>query len=108
MANEKVINVTDANFASEIQSGYSLVDFWAEWCAPCVALAPTIDELATSYEGKVKVCKLNVDHNQQVSMKFGIRGIPTLIMFKDGEQIDMFTGNSPQKIKEMVARAVAE
>lgn len=107
MASNKVVTLTDANFVNEIQSGYSLVDFWAEWCAPCLALAPTIDELAESYDGQVKVCKLNVDHNQQTPSKYGIRGIPTLIMFKDGEQVDIFTGNSPQKIKEMVARAVA-
>ncbi len=107
MSSEKVVHLTDGNFADTVNSGYALVDFWAEWCGPCLALAPTIDDLAESYEGKVKVCKLNVDNNQEIPAQFGIRGIPTVIMFKDGEQVEMFTGNNPVKIREMVNRAVA-
>lgn len=106
MASEKVIHLNDSNFEEEIKSGLSLVDFWAEWCGPCLALAPAIDELADTYEGQLKVCKVDVDNNQDISARFGIRGIPTVILFKNGEQADMFTGNSPQKIKEMVDRAL--
>lgn len=106
MANAKVVHLNNTNFEEEIKSGLSLVDFWAEWCGPCLALAPAIDELADAYEGQLKVCKVDVDQNQEISARFGIRGIPTVILFKDGEQADMFTGNSPQKIKEMVDRAL--
>ncbi|MBF0279069.1 MAG: thioredoxin [SAR324 cluster bacterium] len=106
MSNEKVVHLTDTTFDEEIKSGFTLVDFWAEWCGPCLALAPAIDELANTYDGQLKVCKVDVDSNQTIPARFGIRGIPTVILFKDGEQADMFTGNSPQKIKEMVDRAL--
>ena len=108
MANDKVIHLTDSNFDQQIQSGLALVDFWAEWCGPCVALAPTIEELADVYDGKVKICKVDVDSNQEVAAKYGIRGIPTVLMFKDGEQINTFTGNDAQKIKQMVADAAGQ
>ena len=106
MSSEKVVHLTDSNFDEEIKSGFALVDFWAEWCGPCLALAPTIEQMADGYDGQLKVCKVDVDNNQSISARFGIRGIPTVILFKDGEQADMFTGNSPQKIKEMVDRAL--
>lgn len=106
MSSDKVIHLTDANFDEEIKIGLTLVDFWAEWCKPCLALAPAINELAETYNGRLKVCKVDVDHNQSIPARFGIRGIPTVILFKNGEQADMFTGNSPQKIREMVARAL--
>ena len=102
MASEKVIHVNDKNFDETIQSGLTLVDFWAEWCGPCVALAPAIDELAETYEGQVKVSKMDVDSNHNIPAQYGIRGIPTVILFKDGEPVDRFTGNNPQQIKEMV------
>ncbi len=106
MSSDKVIHLTDANFDEEIKIGLTLVDFWAEWCKPCLALAPAINELAETYNGRLKVCKVDVDHNQSIPARFGIRGIPTVILFKNGEQTDMFTGNSPQKIREMVDRAL--
>lgn len=106
MASDKIQNLTDSTFDKEIKEGIVLVDFWAVWCGPCLALGPTIDELAETYEGRVKVCKLDVDSNQGVPTRFGIRGIPTVILFKNGEQIDVITGNSPQNIKEMVLRAL--
>lgn len=106
MASEKIIHLSEDNFDSGISSGYTLVDFWAEWCAPCLALAPTMDALADSYSEKLTVAKVNIDANPTIPAKFGIRGIPTIILFKDGEQLDIFVGNSPQKIKEMVERAV--
>ncbi|MBF0238687.1 MAG: thioredoxin [SAR324 cluster bacterium] len=107
MASQKVVHLTDASFDGEISSGYSLVDFWAEWCGPCRALAPTIDELAETYDGKVKICKVDVDNNQEVASRYGIRGIPTIILYKDGKQVNIFTGNDPQRIKSMVAQAVS-
>ncbi|MBA6413278.1 thioredoxin TrxA [Parahaliea sp. F7430] len=83
---EHIVNVTDATFDEEVlQSDLPvLVDFWAEWCGPCKMIAPVLDELATEYQGKLKVCKVDVDANPDVPPKFGIRGIPTLIVFKGG------------------------
>ncbi len=106
MASEKIIHLSENDFDNGISKGLTLVDFWAEWCAPCLALAPTMDELADSYSEKLTVAKVNIDANPGIPTKFGIRGIPTVILFKDGEQLDIFVGNSPQKIKEMVERAV--
>lgn len=106
MATEKIIHLSEDDFDNGIANGLTLVDFWAEWCAPCLALAPTMDELADSYSEKLTVAKVNIDTNPNIPAKFGIRGIPTVILFKDGEQVDMFVGSSPQKIKEMVERAV--
>lgn len=107
MASDKVVHLTDSTFDKEIKSGYALVDFWATWCAPCLALAPAIDEIAETYDGKVKVCKVDVDNNQEPAARYGIRGIPTVILFKDGQQVNSFTGNDPQRIKAMVADAVS-
>ncbi|MGK5094137.1 thioredoxin [Deltaproteobacteria bacterium TL4] len=107
MASDKVIHLTDATFDQQIQSGLTLVDFWAEWCGPCKALAPTIEALAETYDGKIKVCKLDVDSNQQAAARFGIRGIPTVMLFKDGRQADILTGNDPQRVKAMVSKAIA-
>jgi thioredoxin 1 len=83
---DAIVHVTDANFEQEVlQSDIPvLVDYWAEWCGPCKMIAPILDEVAKDYEGKVKICKLDVDANQAVPAKFGIRGIPTLMIFKDG------------------------
>ena len=106
MASEKVVHLTDETFDTEVKSGLSLIDFWAGWCAPCRALAPTIDELAENYPGKLKVCKLDVDSNQESAARYGIRGIPTVMLFRDGKQINTFTGNDPQRIKAMVASAI--
>ena len=102
------LKLTDANFQSEVIDSDVpvLVDFWAEWCAPCLALAPTMDDLAAQYNGKLKVAKVDIDANPNIPSRFGIRGIPTVILFKDGKQVDMFVGNSPQKIRDMVAKAV--
>jgi len=106
MANDKIIHLSESDFDSGISSGLTLVDFWAEWCAPCLALAPTMDELADTYSDKLTVAKVNIDSNPGIPVKYGIRGIPTVILFKDGEKVDIFVGNSPQAIKEMVERAV--
>ena len=87
MANPLIKTVTDASFEADVlQSSLPvLVDYWAEWCGPCRSIAPVLDELATQYEGKVLIAKMNVDENRDVPAKFGIRGIPTLMMFKDGQ-----------------------
>ncbi len=91
---ENVIELTDANFESEVEQddGVCLVDFWAEWCPPCRMVAPTVEELASEYEGKAKVAKLDTDANRDTAAKFGITAIPTLIVFKGGEVAKRFTG----------------
>ncbi|TVQ54088.1 MAG: thioredoxin [Phycisphaerales bacterium] len=99
MASQTVLELTDSNFESEvIKSDVPvLVDFWAEWCQPCKMLAPTIDELAAEYDGKVKVGKVDTDANREVSVQFGISAIPTVILFKDGEIQKKFVGLTPKE-----------
>jgi thioredoxin 1 len=84
---ENVTNVTDGDFDSQVlQSDVPvLVDYWAEWCGPCKMIAPVLEEIGGEYAGKLKVCKLNIDENQDTPPRYGIRGIPTLMLFKDGE-----------------------
>ncbi len=81
-----IINVTDETFEAEVlkAEGPVLVDYWAEWCGPCKMIAPVLEEIAEEYNGKLKVCKLNIDENEQTPPKFNIRGIPTLMLFKNG------------------------
>lgn len=105
MANQ----VTDAVFEEEVLKSDIpvLVDFWAPWCGPCRAMGPVIDELADEYAGKVKICKMNVDENSASPSKYGIRAIPTLILFNAGEVVDQTTGAvSKSSIKEMISKKV--
>jgi thioredoxin 1 len=92
MASEKVKTFTDGDFDSAIKDGVVLVDFWAEWCAPCRRLAPTVDQLAEDYNGKVTVAKMNIDDNPDTPTRYMIRGIPTLLLFKNGELKETIVG----------------
>jgi thioredoxin 1 len=94
----KEVILTDANFNEEVINAGTpvLVDFWAEWCGPCRMVGPVIEEIADEFEGRVKVAKLNVDDNQQTAAKYGIRSIPTLLLFKGGELVDQMVGVQPK------------
>jgi len=92
MASDKVKTFTDADFGDSVKQGLVLVDFWAEWCAPCRRLAPTVDQLADDYSGRLTVAKMNVDENPMTPSNFMIRGIPTLLLFRDGELKETIVG----------------
>ena len=87
MASDLIKHVTDATFETDVlqASQPTLVDYWAEWCGPCKMIAPLLDEVSTSYQGKLQIAKMNVDENRDIPAKFGIRGIPTLMLFKNGQ-----------------------
>ena len=109
MASEKVQTLTDGNFdQSVIKSAQPvLVDFWAEWCGPCRRLAPTVDELATDYDGRIVVGKLNVDDNPNVAFRYSIRGIPTLLLFKAGEIVETVVGLADKdSLKKLIDKHV--
>jgi thioredoxin 1 len=109
MANETdLFHVNDKNFANEVLNSDLpvLVDFWATWCGPCRSISPIIEELAKEFFGKVKVTKLNVDDNPATPGQYGVRGIPTLILFKDGKILDQIVGSVPKtRLKAMIEKA---
>ncbi|HZN70049.1 MAG TPA: thioredoxin [Tepidisphaeraceae bacterium] len=99
MASDNVKDFTDANFETEVLNSAQpvLVDFWAEWCMPCRLLAPTIEKIAKDYAGKVKVGKVDTDSNRDISMKYGISAIPTVILFRNGQIAQKFVGMRPER-----------
>lgn len=103
----QIVHLNDQNFSDTVEKNNQpiLVDFWAEWCMPCRALAPVIDELAQEFNGKVRFAKVNVDECRDIPAKFGIRGIPTLILFSDGKKVNELVGNQPKdKIRTMLSK----
>jgi thioredoxin 1 len=109
MASADVVHFKDSTFQTEVLKSEIpvLVDFWAVWCGPCKAIAPVVDELATLYKGKVKIGKMDVDHEQMVPQQFGIRSIPTLLVFKGGRVVDTIIGAVPKsKIEESLKKAM--
>lgn len=103
----QITALNDQTFADNVEKnpGPILVDFWAEWCMPCRALAPVIDELAQEFQGKVRFAKVNVDECRDIPAKFGIRGIPTLILFNEGKKVNELVGNQPKdKIRTMLTK----
>jgi thioredoxin 1 len=110
MAGLGVLEVSDANFDQEVLQSEQpvLVDFWAVWCGPCKAIAPMVDGVATTYSGKLKVAKVNVDQNGATPSRYGIRGVPTLLFFKGGKVADQIVGYVPQEvIEEKIKRLIA-
>jgi thioredoxin 1 len=103
------VKVTDASFKSDVLESKTpvVVDFWAEWCGPCRQIAPALDELAKEYDGKLTIAKVNIDENPQVPTKYGVRGIPTLMIFRNGELAATKVGALPKtKIKEWIDSTV--
>jgi thioredoxin 1 len=109
MAGEALVELSDATFDEEVLKSQvpALVDFWAPWCGPCKVVSPVVEELAQQYQGQIKVAKMNVDDNPTTPSKYGIRGIPTLILFKDGEVLDKVVGAVPKgNIEDLIKKAL--
>ena len=109
MASDLITNTTDANFDTDVvnSSVPVLVDFWAVWCGPCKAIAPVLDQMAGDYEGRLSICKVDVDSNQAVAGRFNVRNIPTLLLFKDGQVVGQRVGALNRKaLDEFVSTAL--
>ncbi|OFW38784.1 MAG: thioredoxin [Acidobacteria bacterium RIFCSPLOWO2_12_FULL_67_14b] len=103
MASEKIKTLTDADFGDSVKNGVVLVDFWATWCAPCRRLAPTVDQLAEEYNGRITVAKVDIDENPMTPGKFMVRGIPTLLLFKDGALKETVVGlETKDKLAQLI------
>ena len=102
------VTVLDATFKSEVLDSQTpvLVDFWATWCAPCRAIAPALEELATQYKGQVKIAKVDIDENNDIAQTYGIRSIPTLLMFKGGKEIERLVGATRAKLEDSIKKAL--
>jgi thioredoxin 1 len=110
MAAANILTATALNFPAEVLSSTQpvLVDFWAEWCGPCKMIAPVLDELATEYAGKARIAKVNIDDHQDLAAQFGIRAIPTLLLFKGGQVVEQVVGlKSKRDLKSSLDRALA-
>lgn len=108
MSDKNLVMVSDSDFEDKVINSDQpvLVDFYADWCGPCKMIAPFLTELADEFQGRVKIAKLNVDQNVQAASRYGVRSIPTLILFKNGQQTEMTVGADPTKIRQMVSGAV--
>ena len=110
MAGENIVTINEQNFEQEVLQSTMpvLVDFWAEWCPPCVGFAPTLELFADEYKGRVKVGKINVEENPNLTLKFNIMGIPAFFIFKGGEITDRVSGAYKDKVREMIDRALLQ
>jgi thioredoxin 1 len=109
MASDKIFEFTDAQFDADVLKSATpvLVDFWATWCAPCIAIAPVLEQLADEYDGKIKIGKVNVDENPATPGQYGVRGIPTMILFKEGQIVDQLVGAVPKKqVENLLQKAL--
>jgi thioredoxin 1 len=109
MASENMVAITDATFDAEVLKSSTpvLIDFWAQWCAPCRAIAPMVDALAKEYAGKLKVVKIDIDSNPKTPTQYDVRSIPTLMLFKNGKVIGQIVGATPRpKVEELIKKAV--
>ena len=109
MAGDNIVEFTDENFDADVLQSSTpvLVDFWATWCAPCKAIAPVLEKLAGEYAGKIKIGKVNVDENPATPGQYGVRGIPTLILFKDGQIVDQLVGAVPKnQLESLLQKAL--
>ena len=108
MASNDVVTLKDATFDQEVLKSETpvLVDFWAVWCGPCKAIAPVVDDLATRYKGKLKVGKMDVDDQQAIAQQYGIRSIPTLLVFKGGRVVDTIVGADRTRLEDSVKKAM--
>lgn len=94
----KYVELTNDNFEATVAEGVTMVDFWAPWCGPCRMITPIVEELAEDFEGKATIAKVNTDEQQEIAVKYGIRSIPTILFFKDGEMVDQMVGASGKDV----------